>query len=163
MPSLSSLARWVLLAAVLGGGVALSKQEPAGVEETLRYAVNDLAGPAIHGYDPVAYVEDHEATPGHPELATVWRGTEWRFVSERNRSRFLDNPVAYAPQYGGFSAYGAALGKAHDIDPLVFDVIDGKLYLHRNDRVRDLWSRNPEGYIAEADEAWHHLARAENP
>lgn len=160
MPSCSTLARVVLLALILGSGVALSKQEPVVSRSDVDFAVNATDGIAIHGYDPVAYVVDHEAVPGSSEYTADWRGAEWRFSSGRNRALFLDDPVRYAPQYGGFGAYGAAIGKAYDVDPSVFDVIDGRLYLHRNGRVRELWQRNPKGYIAEADDTWRHRARA---
>lgn len=160
MPSCGTIARVILLTVILGTGVALSKQEPAEFAEPINYAVNVRDGLAIHGYDPVAYLEDHEAVPGSPEFAARWRDAEWRFSSARNRTRFLNDPVGYAPQYGGFEAYGVAIGKAYDVDPTVFDVIDGRLYLHRNSRVRELWQRNPDGYIAEADETWRHRARA---
>ena len=164
MPSCTTLARVVLLALVLGSGVALSKQEPAvppavsDVESGL--AVNASDGIAIHGYDPVAYLIDHEAVPGSAEFAAIWRGAEWRFSSARNRALFVADPARYAPQYGGFGAYGTAIGKAYDVDPRVFDVIDGRLYLHRNDRVRELWQRNPKGYIAEADDTWRQRMRS---
>ncbi len=160
MPSCATLARAALLTLILGTGVALSKQEPPEAVVPLSYAVNAVGGVAIHGYDPVAYLIDHEAVPGSPEFAAGWRDVEWRFSSARNRALFLADPVRYAPQYGGFGAYGAALGKAYDVDPTVFDVVDGRLYLHRNDRVRELWLRNPGGYIAEADETWRNGIRA---
>ncbi len=156
MPSFITLARVVLLALILGSGVALSKQEPVVSDDEVGVAVNAADGIAIHGYDPVAYIVDHEAVPGSPEITASWRGAEWRFSSPRNRSLFVKDPVRYAPQYGGFGAYGTAIGKAYDVDPTVFDVIDGRLYLHRNDRVRELWQRNPAGYIAEADDTWRH-------
>ncbi|GHD55189.1 hypothetical protein GCM10017083_33750 [Thalassobaculum fulvum] len=159
MPSCGTLARVILLTLILGTGVALSKQEPEVTDPTVDYAVNAADGVAIHGYDPVAYLEDHEAVAGLPEFATTWRGVEWRFSSARNLSRFLADPVGYAPQYGGFGAYGVSIGKAYDVDPTVFDVVDGRLYLHRNARVRELWLRNPTGYIAEADETWRQRVR----
>ena len=60
---------------------------------------------------------------------------------------FRSDPDRYLPQFGGFSVYGVALGKAYDVNPETFDVVDGKLYLSRNDRVRDLWHTNRDGYI----------------
>ena len=44
---------------------------------------------------------------------------------------FNANPEKYAPQYGGFCAYGAAFGKKFDIDGKVFEVLDGKLYVNK--------------------------------
>ncbi len=163
MAACPTIVRALLLTVILGTGVALSKQDPGGFDKTINFAVNNRDGVAIHGYDPVAYFDDLEAVPGEPGIETVWAGTRWRFSSERNRARFLDDPRRYAPQYGGFEAYGVALGKAYDVDPTVFDVIDGKLYLHRNDRVRELWQRNPGGYIAEADAAWRDRGAEASP
>ncbi len=154
MSACPTVARALLLLVILGTGVALSKQDPAEFARPVYFAVNNHDGVAIHGYDPVAYIVDLEAIPGEAGIEAVWAGSRWWFSSDRNRMRFLDDPERYAPQYGGFEAYGVALGKAYDVDPTVFDVVDGKLYLHRNDRVRELWQRNPGGYIAEADAAW---------
>lgn len=162
MTSCKTFARALLLVMIFGAGVALSKQEPVVVHEPDNRTVNSQSGIAIHGYDPVAYIEDHEAVPGSPEITASWQGVEWRFDSARNRNLFLQDPASYTPQYGGFEAYSASQGKTYDIDPTVFDVVDGKLYLHRNDRVRELWQRNPRGYIAEADAAWRGQFLAEN-
>ena len=154
MAACPTIVRALLLTVILGTGVALSKQDTATPEKSINLAVNVQNGVAIHGYDPVAYLDDHEAIRGTPEIAADWQGARWWFASARNRSRFLDEPAAYTPQYGGFEAYGVTLGKAYDADPTVFDVVEGKVYLHRNERVRELWQRNPLGYIAEADQAW---------
>lgn len=154
MPSCSSLARIAVLALILGTGVALSKQEAVVLDPAVESVVNSSDGVAIHGYDPVAYLDDHEAVLGSPDYAASWGGASWWFASAGNRARFLQAPLSYVPQYGGYEAYGVAIGKAYDVDPTVFDVVDGRVYLHRNDRVRELWQRNPTGYIAEADAAW---------
>src|SRR3546814_8696646 len=110
-------------------------------------------GLAVHGFDPVAYVDDYQAVRGKAEFEASWQGARWRFSSAGNQARFLKNPAAYAPQYGGFGAYSVEIGKAYDVDPTVFDVVDGRVYLHRNARVRELWQRNPAGYIAEIGRA----------
>ena len=138
--------------AIYRGGDPLRSQAlaPAAIET----AVNARNGVAINGYDPVAYFLEGEPEPGNPYYTTVWRGAEWRFVSSRNLALFRAQPTRYAPQFGGFSVYGVARGKAYDADPRLFDIIDGKLYFSPNQRVRDLWLENPEGYIAEADRIW---------
>ena len=120
-------------------------------------------GLAIGGYDPVAYFTDGKPVEGEERFSLDHDGTTWRFASAANRDAFKADPAKYAPQYGGFCAYAVSQGYTAKIEPDAWRIVDGKLYLHRNDRVRDLWSRNPHGYIAEADEAWHHRARADNP
>ncbi|HEY9568928.1 MAG TPA: YHS domain-containing (seleno)protein [Thalassobaculum sp.] len=169
MPICTTLTRAALLVVILGTGVALSSQDPGadgrsipGPAEVSRQGaagvngigINSADGLAIHGFDPVAYVDDYQAVRGKAEFEASWQGARWRFSSAGNQARFLKNPAAYAPQYGGFGAYSVAIGKAYDVDPTVFDVVDGRVYLHRNARVRELWQRNPAGYIAEADEIW---------
>lgn len=142
----------IAIVAIYRGGDPLTPRAlaPAAIETP----VNVRNGMAINGYDPVAYFLEREAVPGVPYYTTIWRGAEWRFVSGRNLALFRARPTRYAPQYGGFSVYGVALGKAYDADPTLFDIIDGKLYLSHNKRVRDLWLENPDGYIAEADRVW---------
>ena len=60
----------------------------------------------------------------------------------------------YAPQYGGFCAMGAALGKKLDVDPTQFKVVDGKLYLNVNADVFKKWSEDVPGNIVAADANW---------
>ncbi|NQW08509.1 MAG: hypothetical protein HQ481_01310 [Alphaproteobacteria bacterium] len=142
----------IAIVAVYHGGDPLSPRAmaPAAFETP----VNARNGVAINGYDPVAYFLNGEAELGSSTYTTVWRGVEWRFVSGRHLALFRAQPARYAPQFGGFSVYGAAQGKAYDADPTLFDIIDGKLYFSHNERVRDLWLENPDGYIAEADRVW---------
>ena len=46
----------------------------------------------------------------------------------------------YAPQYGGYCAFGTARGYKADIDPATFTVIDGRLYLNYNTQVQREWA-----------------------
>lgn len=116
--------------------------------------VYERDGVALGGYDPVSYFYESEPAPGTAANQVTWRGTVWHFTSAENAQRFRENPEQYAPQYGGYSLYGMSRGKAYATDPKVFDIIDGKLYLSRNDAVREIWQRNPTGYIATADRKW---------
>jgi YHS domain-containing protein len=120
-------------------------------------------GVALGGYDPVSYFFESEPTPGSATHQVTWQGTVWYFTSAENALRFRENPELYAPQYGGYSLYGMSRGKAYAADPKVFDIIDGKLYLSRNDAVREIWQRNPSGYIATADRKWRQAVWSEAP
>src|SRR3546814_15050877 len=118
--------------------------------------INSADGLAIHGFGPVAYVDDYQAVRGKAEFEASWQGARWRFSSAGNQARFLKNPAAYAPQYGGFGAYSVAIGKAYDVDPTAFDVVDGRVSLHRTARVRELWHLHPPRYLASADQPWRY-------
>ena len=85
---------------------------------------------AIEGYDPVAYFTEGKAVKGKAEYAHDWLGAEWHFANADHLQRFIADPVAYSPQYGGMCADGVAYGTMTvNIEPEVFSIIDGKLYL----------------------------------
>src|SRR5947209_5630996 len=61
-----------------------------------------FGGVAIGGYDPVAYFVDNRAIKGSEKFSYKWLGTPWHFVSDEHRQLFKNDPVKYAPQYGGY-------------------------------------------------------------
>jgi hypothetical protein len=86
---------------------------------------------AIKGYDPVAYFTERRAVKGELFISHEWLGAIWRFSNEKHKTLFSQNPVKYAPQYGGHCADGIALGEiVKTIDPEAWRIIDGKLYLN---------------------------------
>src|SRR6476660_5465726 len=64
---------------------------------------------AIEGYDTVAYFTDGKAIKGSEKYTYDWLGTSWHFASDEHRKLFADNPISYAPQFGGLCAEGIAL------------------------------------------------------
>jgi len=109
---------------------------------------------AIKGYDPVAYFTQARPVKGSRELTHQWNGATWRFASAENRERFAAAPEKYAPQYGGYCAYGVANGYAVKIEPDAWSVVDGKLYLNYDRRVQASWKSDIPGYIRKADANW---------
>ena len=79
--------------------------------------VNNEAGLALKGYDPVAYFEDGKPSLGHPAIGYRWRGILYHFVSEQHRKAFIDRPARYLPQYGGYCAYAVSEGTTADGAP----------------------------------------------
>jgi YHS domain-containing protein len=111
-------------------------------------------GRAIRGYDPVAYFTDGKPLPGNPSLRYDWQGSTWTFASAKNRDAFRANPARYAPQYGGYCAYGVSRGYKAPIDPEVWTISEGKLYLNYSLKVRQDWDRDRTGHIRKADQNW---------
>lgn len=86
---------------------------------------------AIKGYDSVAYFTKHRAIKGSEDFSYDWLGARWIFSSEEHKMMFAENPVNYAPQYGGHCADGIAYGDlTRNIDPQAWRIIEGKLYLN---------------------------------
>jgi YHS domain-containing protein len=115
---------------------------------------NAKNGTALSGYDVVTYFTTDSPQPGDPKHAVMWKGAVWQFVSRSNRERFEANPRAYAPQYGGYCAYGVSRGLVVRSDPMLFKIRDGKLYLIHNKSAWGRWVGDIAGHIAEADERW---------
>jgi len=108
---------------------------------------------AVGGYDVVSYQQDGPVLGNGNHLAS-YNGNQYAFSSADNKAKFEANPEQYVPQYGGFCAYGAALGKKFYGDPTVYEVVDGKLYLNLDKKVQGLWEKDKAGNIASADKLW---------
>lgn len=115
---------------------------------------------ALRGYDPVSYFTDGGPQPGKAEVATTYQGATYRFASRKNLRRFEGGPRRYAPQYGGFCAYGVSVGAKFDGDPLVWKVVDGKLYLNLNSEIQKAWNADIEGAVKKADAHWTKIRSA---
>ncbi|SFI44952.1 YHS domain-containing (seleno)protein [Jannaschia pohangensis] len=112
-------------------------------------------GLAIGGIDPVAYFTKGRPIGGDPAVWTKWEGATWRFVDSDHRDRFLADPTAYAPQYGGFCAWAvAAKGELYSTKPQNWAIVDGRLFLNFDDDVQALWNQDRQGFIAQADARW---------
>jgi len=112
---------------------------------------NDLA---IKGYDPVSYFSMSSPKLGTSKYTATYKGAIYRFSSEENRNTFKQNPDKFVPQYGGYCAFGVAMEKKFDTDPLAWRVVDGKLYLNLNKDVQKKWLTDVPGYLSQSNENW---------
>ncbi|MCG8071780.1 MAG: YHS domain protein [Candidatus Thiodiazotropha taylori] len=108
----------------------------------------------LAGYDVVAYHTQGEAVEGTTMYTAVYNDAIYQFSSADNRELFNSNPEKYAPAYGGFCAYGATLGKKFQVDGKAFEVVDGKLYVNKNQQVYDIWRKDIPGNLNKADAQW---------
>jgi len=111
-------------------------------------------GAAIHGYDAVAYFKDSKAVKGDSRLSFSWNGGNWYFASQKNLEAFKTNPEKYAPQYGGYCAYGLANGHKASTEPDAWMIVNGKLYLNYNKEVQQKWMGKQSAFIQTADKNW---------
>ena len=114
----------------------------------------DKNGVILAGHDVVSYFTEKAAVEGYAGISAVHNGAIYHFSSNENRDTFNANPEKYAPQYGGFCAYGAALGKKFDIDGKAFEVLDGKLYVNKNLDVYEVWAAEKAENVTEANKKW---------
>ena len=109
---------------------------------------------AIEGYDSVSYFKEKSPLKGKPEFKHVWKKATYNFSSQENLDSFKESPEKYAPQYGGYCAYAMSLDAVSPVDPKVFQVVEGKLYLQHNKKAQDLWVPEKKENITKADGFW---------
>jgi YHS domain-containing protein len=109
---------------------------------------------AIQGYDPVAYFKESKPVKGKTELSYTWKQATWLFASQQNLDDFKATPEKFAPQFGGYCAYGMAEGHKASTSPDAWTVLDNKLYLNYNKDVQVLWNKDRSGHIQKAIKNW---------
>ena len=114
---------------------------------------------AINGYDPVAYFTVAKPVKGLDTLVYEWMGAKWKFSSQANLDLFKANPEKYAPQYGGYCAYGVVQDALVKVEPEQFTVREGKLYLNYNAEIQAKWLKDPAGFIKQADTKFTELLK----
>jgi len=142
---------------------ALTEERPTPVSRSFNGngPINvDAEGVAVKGYDVVAYFTENKPVKGSEAIEADYENGTFRFASDENRRRFLENPEKYVPAYGGYCSLGVANGYKDDMHPEAFSIIGGKLYFNLTPRIHDYWADHTEGFIAKADENWPDLRTA---
>jgi YHS domain-containing protein len=116
---------------------------------------NDIA---IQGYDTVSYFTPGAPVKGTSDFTATYKNAIYKFSSEENRDAFKADPAKYAPQYGGFCAFGVTMNRKFDTDPLAFKIVDEKLYLNLNAKVQKRWLTDVDGFISTAEQNWGGIA-----
>ncbi|NOH49018.1 hypothetical protein F0262_13250 [Vibrio rotiferianus] len=135
-----------LMAALIGSSFSLMAADVG-----MSVDANDLA---IKGYDPVAYFTDNGAVQGKAEYSATYNNAIYHFANAANREQFKSDPQAYAPQYGGYCAFGVAMGKKFETDPEAWKIEGGKLYLNLDKSVQKRWLEDTQGFIQDANTNW---------
>jgi hypothetical protein len=91
---------------------------------------------------------------GSPQFEHQWNGVRWRFASAAHREAFAASPERFAPQYGGYCAFAVSRNQIAPTDPEAWKVVDGKLYLNYDKRVRALWEKELPEAIRVGDRNW---------
>jgi YHS domain-containing protein len=121
----------------------------------------DSRGVILKGYDAVAYIKEGKPVKGAPEIKSSYQGATYLFASVEDRADFDKDPPRYAPQYGGFCAYGISLGVLGDIEdsPEAFVIYNGKLYICGNAVALKKFRDDIETNIEKADKQWRRISK----
>jgi YHS domain-containing protein len=123
----------------------------------------DSNGVILKGYDAVAYFKQKRAVKGDPKYSSSYGGATYYFASADDKATFDKTPAKYAPQYGGFCAHSMTKRKLSDIDPNVFFVYKGKLYVCSSPKAGKAFYSDPDTNIKKADKNWEFYQPPTNP
>ena len=118
-------------------------------------------GKAIRGYDVVAFFSESKPVQGNESFSYTWKDATWLFSSKENLELFKMNPEKYAPQYGGYCAYGMSGGYKAPTVIETWKILNGKLYFNYSLKVQELWNKDQSGFIQKADLNWEKVREME--
>ncbi|MEC5217635.1 YHS domain-containing protein [Actimicrobium sp. GrIS 1.19] len=110
------------------------------------------------GYDLTTYFTQEKPQRGNGNHVAEVDGVTYVFATDDNKKAFQASPAKFLPHYGGYCAYGVSVSKKFVADPEQFDIVDGKLYLNLDSKVRAIWLKNVPGRIADANTNWKSIA-----
>ena len=119
----------------------------------------DRSGLALQGYDPVAFFTDGKPVKGLPAHTATVDGATYRFASAEHKASFEKETVKYAPQFGGYCAFGVSKGKLVEVDVDAFQIVDGRLLLQYSKGIREKFNKDTKANLALADEKWPALVK----
>ncbi|BDX05190.1 YHS domain-containing (seleno)protein [Planctobacterium marinum] len=114
----------------------------------------DENGVILAGHDAVAYFTENKPVLGMAEITALYQGAIYRFSSAQNRDLFNANPAKYAPAYGGYCSTGTSFGKKFEVNGKAFKIVDGQLYVNKDETVHEYWLKDVAGNIVKADDFW---------
>lgn len=134
--------------------VAMPQSAHAYDEKSVSSLNVDAQGVALKGYDTVSYFSSGGPVQGNANFSEKYNGATYWFANAGNRDAFKADPEKYMPAFGGFCAMGMALEQKLDIDPQLWRIVDGKLYLNVHKPAQTRWLENVKGNIEQANKNW---------
>lgn len=151
--------RLLLALLFLASGVSVSHAQALSG----RYNVN-AENVALDGYDVVSYFTEYKAQKGFSTFTHEHDGATFYFAKAEHRDAFAESPETYLPKYGGFCAFGISAAKRKlPVDPNVFKIVNGDLYLFYNGPIRGgsewlnsitVWNAQEAQHLAAANDTW---------
>jgi YHS domain-containing protein len=143
--NIAKLALGALAAATLAGTAQAQDKTLVNV---------DKAGVGVKGYDVVAYFTENKPVKGSAQFTASYGGATYHFASEANKATFEKSPEKYAPQFGGYCAYGVTKNALVKIEPDAFQIVNGRLLLQYDKGIRADFSKDTTGNLTKADGNW---------
>jgi hypothetical protein len=119
--------------------------------------VSGASNIAVGGYDTVAFFTDNKPVNGDPFITATYQGATYIFASKPHQELFEAAPEKYAPQCGGYCAFGVSVGALFPVDINTWQIRDGKLYLNLNKAILKKFNADFDTNVAKAGKNWPDL------
>ena len=116
--------------------------------------VSGASNIAVSGYDTVAFFTDHKPVNGDPGISATYQGATYIFASKEHKELFEAAPEKYAPQCGGYCAFGVSVGALFPVEISTWQVHDGKLYLNLNQTILKKFNADFDANVAKVQKNW---------
>lgn len=111
----------------------------------------------IEGFDLVSYFRKTGPVKGSSDFSMRYDEHTLLFANKKNLIDFQENPTTYMPAYNGNCAYGMVFGMKSKVDPLQYNIIDGKLYLLLDEGTKKRFNRRLDRNLKKSQRAWQKL------
>ena len=108
----------------------------------------------LQGYDPVAFHTEGKAVKADPYITAEYAGYNFLFAKEENKTIFEKNPEKYLPAFGGYCAFGVALGVYFPVEIDTWEIVDGRVMLNYSKDIQTLFHKNTEENLQKARANW---------
>jgi YHS domain-containing protein len=119
-----------------------------------------VSGIALSGFDPVAFFTDSKPVNGSPSIKSEYEGAIYFFVSEDHKKTFDANPAKYAPQFGGYCAFGVSVDALFPVDVTTAQIYKDKLYVNLNPDIAAMFENDKDSGVAKANANWPGLVKS---
>ncbi len=141
--------------ACAGQNQMMSKEGSMSRHEMTTSVANSIVG--VQGYDLVSYRNNEKPLKGNGNHIVEHHGITYLFINKENQEAFASDPHKYLPAFGGYCAYGVAVGKKFVGDPDVWKIVDNKLYLNLDNKIQGIWNKDISGNIQKAENSWQQI------
>ena len=149
----------IILFVIVGIGIAAAVWFGINRSEGVKKINTTAENLAVRGFDTVAYFTENAAVPGTPQYSFIWNGAKWYFSSPENMEKFKATPETYAPQFGGYCSFAVSKGYTADADPQAWKIVDGKLFLNYNQKVKEMWEAEQDMRIRDGGKNWQEFQK----
>jgi hypothetical protein len=116
-------------------------------------------GGALGRLDPLSYFShEQKLLYGDQQKNFTYKGSKFYFIVSAHLDAFRADPAHFAPQFDGYCALNASLGRRVAANPRVFAIQNGKLYLFSDRQSLRRWRDDIALNIQRAENAWSTLA-----